>query len=276
MRRGFDIWRRDEALEFFHICGLLFGVSHLLLEMSTFYNFVTKGEDLFDLNVPRLQTLVKAPPNGYILLADNKSPNGFTAVPPSQIIVLAGQVVSLTTKGDLSSHDGTAIVRVPVGADGYVLTANSATSSGLEWVSAGSTNGDVNPTANSLAKRGAAGDLKVAGLISSGNIVPDTTSLRTVGSSGLRFAAGYFTTAYSSTIDAGSGQLNLLANNATQVTIGSSFCVVNPAVVATTGVIIGAVGTVGSYKLAVDGSGALMIMRYDTGSSSYVEVSRLA
>jgi hypothetical protein len=41
----------------------------------------------------------------------------------------------LTTKGDLVSNDGTDDVRVAVGANGTVLTANSAQASGLTWTS---------------------------------------------------------------------------------------------------------------------------------------------
>lgn len=42
----------------------------------------------------------------------------------------------LTTKGDLMAHDGTAAVRLPVGANGEVLSADSAQASGLKWVAA--------------------------------------------------------------------------------------------------------------------------------------------
>lgn len=45
----------------------------------------------------------------------------------------------LTTKGDLIAHDGTNNVRVPVGANGLVLAANSAQPSGLEWIAVGGT-----------------------------------------------------------------------------------------------------------------------------------------
>jgi hypothetical protein len=40
----------------------------------------------------------------------------------------------LTTKGDLLTHNGTTQVALPVGASGYVLTSNPASSTGLEWV----------------------------------------------------------------------------------------------------------------------------------------------
>ena len=44
-----------------------------------------------------------------------------------------------TTKGDLIAYDGTDNVRVPVGTNGYVLTADSAQSSGLSWIAVSGT-----------------------------------------------------------------------------------------------------------------------------------------
>lgn len=58
----------------------------------------------------------------------------------------------LTTKGDLVTNDGTNDVRKAVGADGQVLSANSAQADGLEWVS---------PLVNPMDS---AGDLIVGGL----------------------------------------------------------------------------------------------------------------
>lgn len=54
----------------------------------------------------------------------------------------------LTTKGDVLGHDGTNNVRLGVGTNGYVLSANSAEVTGLKWIamSAGSpltTKGDI-------------------------------------------------------------------------------------------------------------------------------------
>jgi hypothetical protein len=42
-----------------------------------------------------------------------------------------------TTKGDLIVHNGTANIRIPVGADTYVLTADSTEPSGLIWAAGG-------------------------------------------------------------------------------------------------------------------------------------------
>jgi hypothetical protein len=46
-----------------------------------------------------------------------------------------------TTKGDLMSHNGTTQDRLPVGQDGYVLSANSSQPLGMEWVFNGSGSG---------------------------------------------------------------------------------------------------------------------------------------
>lgn len=39
----------------------------------------------------------------------------------------------LTTKGDLYTHDGDHVIRLPVGTDGQILTANSGSTGGLAW-----------------------------------------------------------------------------------------------------------------------------------------------
>jgi hypothetical protein len=85
-----------------------------------------------------------------------------TATPSSDIIqVLGGTNIStsaagniilidstgggaspLTTKGDLYTYTSVD-ARLPVGTDGQVLSANSATTTGLEWVAAGSGSGTV-------------------------------------------------------------------------------------------------------------------------------------
>lgn len=58
--------------------------------------------------------------------------------------LFSGKLTSpLTTKGDLLSRDSTTHVRLPVGTDGYVLKANSATASGLEWGSASINAGSI-------------------------------------------------------------------------------------------------------------------------------------
>jgi hypothetical protein len=45
-----------------------------------------------------------------------------------------GDGLALRSKGDIVSHDGTANIVQSVGTDGQILTAQSSTSSGLQWV----------------------------------------------------------------------------------------------------------------------------------------------
>jgi hypothetical protein len=42
--------------------------------------------------------------------------------------------VKTTTKGDILAHDGTQTQRLPVGANGQVLSSNSSSSTGLQWI----------------------------------------------------------------------------------------------------------------------------------------------
>ncbi|MEK2646676.1 tail fiber domain-containing protein [Bdellovibrio sp. BCCA] len=55
----------------------------------------------------------------------------------------------ITTKGDLIVHDGTNDIRLPVGTNGQVLSANSAQASGLQWITptaSGTAGGDLSGT----------------------------------------------------------------------------------------------------------------------------------
>ena len=45
-------------------------------------------------------------------------------------------IAPTTTKGDLVVRDATTNVREPVGADTFVLTADSAQASGIKWAAA--------------------------------------------------------------------------------------------------------------------------------------------
>jgi hypothetical protein len=99
----------------------------------------------------------------------------------------------LTTKGDLVSNDGTNDVRVAVGANGTVLTADSAEASGVKWGSSA-----VTPAAGSVYSDGAAlqttGSFaaqgnKVVG-VNSGATATEYKSLNT-GSSGTDFAIAH-------------------------------------------------------------------------------------
>lgn len=64
------------------------------------------------------------------------------------VTIPGGGSSPLTTKGDLFTYD-TGDARLPVGADGQILSANSATATGLEWIAAsggGETYVDINST----------------------------------------------------------------------------------------------------------------------------------
>lgn len=52
--------------------------------------------------------------------------------------------VSVVNKGDLQTHDGVDPVALPVGLNGQLLSANSATSTGLEWIDPPATSPTVN------------------------------------------------------------------------------------------------------------------------------------
>jgi phage-related tail fiber protein len=44
-----------------------------------------------------------------------------------------GDILPLTTKGDILTHDASSYIRLPVGTNNYVLTADSATPAGISW-----------------------------------------------------------------------------------------------------------------------------------------------
>jgi hypothetical protein len=52
-----------------------------------------------------------------------------------------------TTKGDLIAYDGTDNVRLPVGTNGYVLTADSTATSGVAWAAGGGGSSSQRPKA---------------------------------------------------------------------------------------------------------------------------------
>jgi hypothetical protein len=64
---------------------------------------------------------------GKILVADSGQPQGVNWIDAPQS--------PFTAKGDLLSHDGSNDLILPIGVDGTVLTANPATTTGLEWAS---------------------------------------------------------------------------------------------------------------------------------------------
>lgn len=93
-------------------------------------SIVSNGDSLANLTAePR-----KAGRLVYATAPDDKFywDNGTTLVP-----IAAESLVPLTTKGDILAHDNTNTVRIPVGADGLVLTADSAEAAGVKWAAAG-------------------------------------------------------------------------------------------------------------------------------------------
>lgn len=64
-----------------------------------------------------------------------------------------GGTTTLTTKGDILARNSTEIVRLPVGTNGQVLTANSNASIGMSWITSTvyATTGDVTAVSNSVS-----------------------------------------------------------------------------------------------------------------------------
>jgi hypothetical protein len=62
-----------------------------------------------------------------------------------------GGTSTLTTKGDILTRNSSALDRLVVGTDGYVLKANSSTTTGLEWAAGSFT---INGTSISLGGTG--------------------------------------------------------------------------------------------------------------------------
>ena len=98
-----------------------------------------------------------------------------------------------TTKGDLIVSDGTNNVRIPVGTNNYVLTADSAQASGVKWAVGSSGSGTV----TSVGGTGTVNGLTLTGTVTtSGNLTLggtlDLSSPPAIG--GTAPAAGTFTT----------------------------------------------------------------------------------
>lgn len=91
------------------------------------------------------------------LIVDDSSGANVTSLPPGEYVVLTARAAPdtwefsiqfssdiLTTKGDILTHDGSSSVRLPVGVDGFILTADSTTSEGIAWKAAGAgTTGNI-------------------------------------------------------------------------------------------------------------------------------------
>jgi hypothetical protein len=78
----------------------------------------------------------------------------------------------LTTKGDLVVHDGTNNIRVPIGTNGYVLTADSTQASGLKWAAGGGGGGGITDVSQDTSPE-LGGNLALSGY----NIVSGATTI---------------------------------------------------------------------------------------------------
>lgn len=101
-----------------------------------------------------------------------------------KVLSQADQIAPLTTKGDLVVNDGTSNVRLPVGTDGDVLTADSSVAAGVKWAAAGGGGGGGALTIQN--KIGAytvvAGDLGTIINCTSGTFTVSLTAAATLGS----------------------------------------------------------------------------------------------
>jgi hypothetical protein len=80
-----------------------------------------------------------------------------------KVLSQADQIAPLTTKGDLLVNDGTSNVRLPVGTDAYVLTADSTQSSGVKWAAGGGGGGAASADIQEFTSTGSSTWTKPAG-----------------------------------------------------------------------------------------------------------------
>jgi hypothetical protein len=103
---------------------------------------------------------------------------------------------NLTTKGDLLGHDGTKLVRLPVGSNGQVLKADSTQASGLTWGAGGGggtagKNYVVNPDGESDAANWTAGtNISVSRTTTAGEVLRGTGSIK-ISANGSVLAGAY-------------------------------------------------------------------------------------
>lgn len=90
----------------------------------------TSGVDNLNILNSSLVLVATLTPGSVYTLSASAPPGTWIA---TNITGGATASIPLTTKGDLLTRDSTSIIRLPVGADGTVLTADSSTSTGLDW-----------------------------------------------------------------------------------------------------------------------------------------------
>lgn len=81
------------------------------------------------------------PPTGLQSIYIDDSDNLLKSVNPLGSVTIYQPT---TTKGDISTHNGTVQTRLPIGPDGYILQVDTSTSTGLKWINANINNNDDN------------------------------------------------------------------------------------------------------------------------------------
>jgi hypothetical protein len=99
-----------------------------------------------------------------------------------KVLSQADQIAPLTTKGDLLVNDGTSNVRLPVGTNNYVLTADSAQASGVKWAAAAGGASPITISNKTGAYTVVAGDLGTIINCTSGTFTVSLTAAATLGS----------------------------------------------------------------------------------------------
>lgn len=104
------------------------------LSWVTFSPFVPPVTTKGDLMVRGTSAVQRVPvgTNGQVLVANSSAAQGVEWADP--VAATPPYVPPVTTKGDLFTYGASATARLPVGVDGYILSANSAESTGLAWV----------------------------------------------------------------------------------------------------------------------------------------------
>jgi len=99
-----------------------------------------------------------------------------------KVLSQADQIAPLTTKGDLLVNDGTSNVRLPVGTNTHVLTADSTQASGVKWAAAAGGASPITISNKTGAYTVVAGDLGTIINCTSGTFTVSLTAAATLGS----------------------------------------------------------------------------------------------